>query len=308
MVRLKAISHVAYHAPRLSEMRRFLTDFGLTAVSEDEGALYMRGLGASPFIHKTIQSDRSGLAYIAFEVQERADVLQAENVLGASAPQRIEGPAGGVFARLKDPDGIEIHLVHWDTPAQALPGQVLAATNTPSGKNRRGQTVRPVAGPSPVYKLGHVLLHVGNMAASDAWYRSAFGLRLSDGLYEGQPDNITGGFYRLPRGEEYVDHHAIGFIAGNALLAGTAHHASFEVHSFDDIGTGHQWLAKQGWRSRWGIGRHVLGSQVFDYWYDPCGNVIEHYADGDVFNEDAMPEFHANSVDILSSWAPDRPQ
>ncbi|WP_431236268.1 hypothetical protein ACQ856_29925 (plasmid) [Mycolicibacterium psychrotolerans] len=32
------------------------------------------------------------------------------------------------------------------------------------------------------------------------------------------------------------------------------------------------------------MGRHVQGSQVFDYWADPDGLLVEHYADGDVFD------------------------
>lgn len=32
--------------------------------------------------------------------------------------------------------------------------------------------------------------------------------------------------------------------------------------------------------------RHVHGSQIFDYWYDPNKFIVEHYADGDLVNED----------------------
>jgi hypothetical protein len=34
----------------------------------------------------------------------------------------------------------------------------------------------------------------------------------------------------------------------------------------------------------WGIGRHLLGSQVYDYWADPWGRVHEHWADTDRLN------------------------
>ena len=34
----------------------------------------------------------------------------------------------------------------------------------------------------------------------------------------------------------------------------------------------------------WGLGRHVLGSQVYDYWSDPWGRVHEHWADSDRLN------------------------
>jgi hypothetical protein len=53
------------------------------------------------------------------------------------------------------------------------------------------------------------------------------------------------------------------------------HHASFEVHDFDTQQLGHQWLAKQNYTSVWGVGRHILGSQIFDYWWDTTGNMIE---------------------------------
>src|SRR5262245_44074988 len=48
---------------------------------------------------------------------------------------------------------------------------------------------------------------------------------------------------------------------------------------------GHDYLAQFGtYEHMWGIGRHVLGSQVYDYWADPWGRVHEHWADSDRLN------------------------
>jgi hypothetical protein len=44
------------------------------------------------------------------------------------------------------------------------------------------------------------------------------------------------------------------------------HHSSFEVNDFDTQLLGHDWLREKGWTNSWGVGRHLLGSQVFDYW------------------------------------------
>lgn len=44
------------------------------------------------------------------------------------------------------------------------------------------------------------------------------------------------------------------------------HHSSFEVHDMDIQALGHQWLKNKGYELEWGVGRHVLGSQIFDYW------------------------------------------
>lgn len=49
---------------------------------------------------------------------------------------------------------------------------------------------------------------------------------------------------------------------------------------------GHYHLAKKGWNSVWGVRRHILESQIFDYWYDNSKFKIEHYTDGDVVNRD----------------------
>ncbi|KAJ5827535.1 hypothetical protein N7447_004298 [Penicillium robsamsonii] len=47
-----------------------------------------------------------------------------------------------------------------------------------------------------------------------------------------------------------------------------AHYCSFEVHDFDTHKLGHQWLATRNYKSAWDAGRHIIGSQIFDYWWD----------------------------------------
>jgi len=42
------------------------------------------------------------------------------------------------------------------------------------------------------------------------------------------------------------------------------HHSSFEIHDFDDQALGHELAHGAGLADFWGIGRHVIGSQVFD--------------------------------------------
>ena len=56
----------------------------------------------------------------------------------------------------------------------------------------------------------------------------------------------------------------------------------FEVQNFDDLMLGNHHLRSGGkYQHVWGIGRHLLGSQVFDYWKDPWGRVHEHWVDTD---------------------------
>jgi hypothetical protein len=85
------------------------------------------------------------------------------------------------------------------------------------------------------------------------------------------------------------------------------HHCSFEVADFDTQLIGHEWLAQRGYKPVWGVGRHILGSQIFDYWKDPSGFKIEHYADGDVVNAKMPVKRQAAGPNTLSIWGPPLP-
>ena len=71
---------------------------------------------------------------------------------------------------------------------------------------------------------------------------------------------------------------------------------------------GHDRLIQAGARHYWGIGRHILGGQIFDYWKDPLGFTVEHWTDGDLLDASvpaqAFPIFEAGG----SQWGPQPPQ
>jgi hypothetical protein len=84
-------------------------------------------------------------------------------------------------------------------------------------------------------------------------------------------------------------------------------HAAFEVTGFDDLMRGHSHLKHQKREAAWGVGRHILGSQIFDYWRDPWGHELEHWTDGDVFTA-ADESGKASFRDLLSvQWGPAHP-
>ena len=70
---------------------------------------------------------------------------------------------------------------------------------------------------------------------------------------------------------------------------------------------GHDHLKRSGYTPAWGIGRHILGSQIFDYWKDPWGHEMEHWTDGDLFTA-ADGSNKATLQDLLSAqWGPQHP-
>lgn len=138
------------------------------------------------------------------------------------------------------------------------------------------------------------------------FYTANFNLVPSDFLYvekAGEKKNVAL-FAHIDRGDKLVDHHTLFFTSNDTTHV---HHTSFEIHDYDTQNLGHQWLAKKGYSSVWGVGRHILGSQLFDYWWDTSGNMIEHYADGDLVNEKTPIAYGPAGDESLAVWGPDVP-
>jgi hypothetical protein len=51
----------------------------------------------------------------------------------------------------------------------------------------------------------------------------------------------------------------------------------------------------------------VLGSQIFDYWRDPAGDKLEHYADGDLLTADIPTGWSRLTASSLYQWGPPVP-
>jgi hypothetical protein len=81
-------------------------------------------------------------------------------------------------------------------------------------------------------------------------------------------------------------------------------HSAYEVADLDALAAGGEYLREQGYLRSWGIGRHIQGSQIFDYWRDPDGFLVEHYADGDLFDSTLEPGWAPMTASGLAQWGP----
>jgi catechol 2,3-dioxygenase-like lactoylglutathione lyase family enzyme len=155
-------------------------------------------------------------------------------------------------------------------------------------------------GPSHVKRIGHGVLMTPKFHETVGWFREMLGFVCSDDVYAGEKDNLIGSFNRCDRGDAYVDHHV--FFCLNHAKTGL-NHLSFEVPDIDDVAMGHDYLAQfDKYEHMWGIGRHVLGSQVYDYWADPWGRVHEHWADSDRLNLANGSNLVAAEEALTSQW------
>ena len=277
ITRAEDIAHVRFAAPDLGAMRAFLEDFGLSCF-EENGRLYGRGADGAPFAHVTEAGD-AGFKGVAFRVASLAD-LQALAAADGVAVEPAGTPGGGHVVRLTDPDGHAIEAVTGQTWGDPAIPESEAPFNSAAARRRLRTPVRVAQSPSHVRRLGHLVLNVANFRRSEAWYKARFGFITSDEI-EAAPGLAIGAFMRCDRGDVPTDHHTL-FLA--QLPPGPGfNHAAFEVEGLDDLMAGHDHLKRAGRTAAWGVGRHVLGSQIFDYWKDPWGHELEHWTDGDLF-------------------------
>ncbi len=298
MIRVRDVAYVRFGAPDLDRMERFLTDFGLVTQVRGDEVLYARGTDSSPYIHVTERGD-AGFRALGFEAASEQDLYAAAELEGASGVEKIDAPGGGQRVRFSDPDGYRVEVVHGREQLTPLAVRSAAPLNRGSSRPRLGQLQRVQAGPASVKRLGHVVLRVSDFRRSEDWYKSRFGFLSSDEVYLGERDNVITAFMRCDRGPVHTDHHSL-------LCVGVGEvgfdHAAFEVEDFDAVMVGHDELVRAGYEHHAGIGRHILGSQVFDYWRDPWGHVVEHFSDGDLLNVDHETGLHDVQAALGTQW------
>ncbi len=148
-----------------------------------------------------------------------------------------------------------------------------------------------------------MVLETRTFARTLDWYLDTLGMIVSDFLFlDGQRGRgPTMAFVRCDQGGTPVDHHtlALHLGPGNGYV-----HSAYQVTDLDSIAAGGEYLAERGYQRSWGIGRHIQGSQLFDYWRDPDRFMLEHFADGDLFSCDLEPGWAPMSASGLAQWGP----
>jgi catechol 2,3-dioxygenase-like lactoylglutathione lyase family enzyme len=301
LIKVEDVAHVRYAAPDLGKMRGFLEDFGMEVFAQG-GRLYGKGSDGRPFIHVTEPGKARFLAvgFRAEAIEDLEVLARAERV----AIEDLDEPGGGKVVRLTDPDGYLIEVVAGQAKSAPAPLPDDQPVNTATAKPRLRQTVRLDPKPAHVQRIGHVVLKVRDFRASEKWYKDRFGFLTSDEV-EAAQDVPLGAFMRCNRGAKPADHHTL-FLAQLPGELGILH-AAFEVANLDDLMLGHQHLKTKKREPAWGVGRHIMGSQVFDYWKDPFGNELEHWTDGDLFTAADPPQKMPMSALLAVQWGSPHP-
>ena len=306
MIKVTDVLYGRLQAPDLDRMEAFLTAFGMHRADRTPTALYMRGTDSDHHIHVTERGD-SRFVGVAFGAESVEDLERLATLDGASAVEEIDAPGGGRRVTLSDPDGVGVEVVHGIATLDPLPVRANVVNTGDARLRRAGQRKSLAPGPAHVKRIGHVGLVSPDPRRSRAWYREVLGFRGSDEIIEGDERNVVASFNRVDRGGDFVDHHSLLCIQGSRS---GLNHLAFEVSDLDDLLIGHDHLREiGGYQHMWGPGRHVIGSQVFDYWLCPWGHLHEHWTDSDMLNSDDTCVVRPRGQGVVGSqWGPPPPQ
>lgn len=303
--RAVSLAFLRWEKKSLERTERFWRDFGFCVAASSAERVVARGTGSAPCIAVAERGRKDRFAGAAFAMSDDTDLQVYVKEFAARVLQPHQIPGGGRGVELDDPSGRSVWLLQGQQPAAPLTNRdpVTPLANSPDSAQRVNATVRTPIEPAKVVRLGHVVLQTVDFHAMADWYLRVLGLLPTDVQYlaDGSPALA---FCRLNLGDTPADHHTVVLVGG---IEDKYEHSAYEVVDLDAIGQGQQVLRAQGWRHMWGIGRHLIGSQLFDYWFDPEGFEYEHYADGDLFTAEFETCYSPLEFGGIWAWGDDAP-
>jgi hypothetical protein len=301
-IKVLDLAWLEFVKPDLAASERFAHAFGFTTVSRTADELQLRGTDAGAPCVLVRRGPRSTYLGAAFRAADSTDLVRLADATGAKVEKLPEG-IGGIAVDLADPSGVVVRVVADTHELATLPGQSTQVFNFGHDARRANATQRPHREPAKIQRLGHVVLQTTRYIETLNWYLEHLGLIVSDfKYYEGQRERgPTMSFIRCDRGMTPTDHHTLAMMLGprNRYV-----HSAYQVGDLDALAAGGEYLREQGFHHAWGIGRHIEGSQIFDYWRDSDGLLVEHFTDGDLFDSTLEPGWSPMTASGLAQWGP----
>ncbi|RZL84786.1 MAG: 2,3-dihydroxybiphenyl 1,2-dioxygenase [Rhodococcus sp. (in: high G+C Gram-positive bacteria)] len=302
LIKVRDLAWLEFEKPDLTRAEAFARAFGFSTVLHTGDALQLRGTDPGSPCVVVRRGRRSRFVGAAFAADDRADVERLASATGART-RRLPEAIGGVSVDLTDPNGIPVRVVAGTHELPGLPPQEPHTFNFGHELRRTNATQRPPRDPARVQRLGHVVLQSTKYIQTLNWYLDHLGLIVSDFMYyPGQRERGPAmSFIRCDRGSTPADHHTLALALGpsNRYV-----HSAYQVCDLDAIAAGGEYLRESGYHRSWGIGRHIQGSQIFDYWRDPDGFLVEHFSDGDMFDNTLEPGWAPFTASGLAQWGP----
>lgn len=246
--------------------------WGLDPVASEGDTVHLRANGAEHHIVTLRERPKAGMLGVHFAAIDKSAVnaLHAKaKAFGAnvtSEPKDLPANAGGGYGfQFSTPEG---HALNVSSDVAAHPNEV---------SDRSKPT-----------KLSHVVLNSAKVGDQTKFFIDLLGFKHSDST-----DMMD--FIRC-----CADHHSIAVARGQGP---SLNHMAYEVANMDGLMRGAGRMKHNGFNIEWGVGRHGPGDNVFSYFVEPNGFVVEYTTEIEQVDEAA---FMAHDADYWRAF-PMRP-
>lgn len=289
-----SLDHFHFNVPDLSVAQNFYSEFGLDMQPLGGARLAIKTFGHGHTWGTIGEGSRKKLGYLSFGAYEE-DIGGFAARLSDLGIARIDPPPGiesnGLW--FLNPDGVPIEI---KVAPKSSPDEKSGFAQPSVGPGQRGAPANSAMPRTRPRRLAHALLFTPDVERSVNFYIRVLGLRLSD---------RSGWNIAFMHGIHGSDHHMIALARSNAP---GHHHWSWDVGSVNEIGAGAKHMLDKGFQKGWGLGRHVVGANLFHYVQDPWGSFSEYSADIDYVpvDHDWDAQDHPGE-DSFYVWGPNCP-
>ncbi|WP_424192007.1 VOC family protein [Ampullimonas aquatilis] len=290
---IHSINHFVLALPDLAEAEKFMLAFGLRVDRKDD-ELHVRASASEHVWLKAVEGSKKSFEYLSvgcFDVDFDQICKQVIEAGGIEAAPHIAGSSNGFWFR--DPDGTLLQL---QIAAKMMPDSKAEMENGSVAAGIQGAAFRSSMQKISPTRLAHMLLFTPDVKRAIVFYEKGLGVKVADS----SQDIVAFTYAR-----HGCDHHLIAFLKSNGR---GIHHSSWDIPGLEKLGVGSAQMRKAGYTHQWGVGRHVLGSNYFDYIQDSFGKWWEYSC-----HIDYIPSgFHWEGGDhdpenSLYLWGPDLP-
>ena len=221
--------------------------WGLDPVERSDGSFWLRGTGSDPYLLALHPGPRAAIRSMTFraapdtDLERLGDAVASQGGLVLHAPREADEPGAGTLLDARDATGRIIRIVRDDALLTPLPDD-----------------------PDRPERLAHVNINSDDVARDTAFFVDALGFSLTD-------RSKMMAFVRTNS-----DHHSV--VIADAPV-NTLNHVAFQLPDWEGVMRASGRMVDHAFPIGWGPGRHGPGNNVFAYFVDPFGFVIEYTAD-----------------------------
>lgn len=247
--------------------------WGLERVADGaDGAILLRARSPEHHVFTLAPGDGHSLDLISLGASSSAavdEIVARVRAAGGEVeqpPAPSSAPGGGYRAIVRDPEGRRLEIS----------ADVAEHTEAPTRDY----------GPD---RLSHIVLNSTDLETSKNFYLDVLGFRISDWYENDQMIFLSCNEL----------HHCIVLAPGEWT---SLNHVAFEVASADEVMRALGRMRKAGFDTIWGPGRHGPGGNVFCYFVDPVGNVIEYTAELLILSDDWQAHSWERNQENADVW------